>query len=167
MPVQLPILFFWLKDEHLEAAKDRFWNAVHEHAEHKYRLQAVMSVDKITAFYRQAAYMDVKYEKMPDNVVVRSELAELPKNIEDFRCTCGYFSEYTVRSLDEIAPIVTTKYQTLGYYGFEKNELIDFIRRNRLKGLDRVVPIGETTVFALTWDGYNLIDTFTRIPSVI
>ena len=162
-----PHTIFWLKDEHLEAAKDRFWNAVHEHAEHKYRLQAVMSVDKITAFYRQAAYMDVKYEKMPDNVVVRSELAELPKNIEDFRCTCGYFSEYTVRSLDEIAPIVTTKYQTLGYDGFEKNGLIDFIRRNRLKGLDRVVPIGETTVFALTWDGYNLIDTFTRIPSVI
>ena len=82
-----PHTIFWLQDEHLEAAKDRFWNAVHEHAEHKYRLQAVVSVDKITAFYRQAAYMDVKYEKMPDNVAVRSELVELPKNIEDFRCT--------------------------------------------------------------------------------
>lgn len=104
---------------------------------------------------------------MPDNMVVRAELSELPKNIEDFRCTCGYFSEKTIQSLDEITPIVTIKYQTLGYYGFERKELVEFVRRNRFLGLDRVVPMGETTAFALTWDGYNLIDTFTRRPSVL
>lgn len=164
-----PHTIFWVTNDNanVNIAKEKFWNAVHEHVAAKYQLQAVMSVDKLTAFYRQAACMDVRKEEMPDNVVVRIELKELPKNIEDFRCACGYFSEYTVDSLDEIAPIVNIKYQSLGYFGFAKDELRDFVIRNRFQGLDRIVPIGETAAFALTWDGYNLIDTFTRRPSVL
>lgn len=162
-----PHTIFWLRSSVLKEAQERFWNAVHEHTAAKYQLQAVMSVDKLTAFYRQAACMDVRKEEMPDNVVVRTELKELPKNIEDFRCACGYFSEFIIDSLDKIAPIVSIKYQSLGYYGFSKDELRDFVIRNRFQGLDRIVPIGETTAFALTWDGYNLIDTFTRRPSIL
>lgn len=162
-----PHLIFWLNNESLRLAKERFWSAIYEYTDKKYQLQAVMSVDKLVAFYRQAVCMDIRAEEMPDNIVVRAELQQLPKNIDDFRCACGYFSEYTINSIDEIAPIVTAKYQTLAYYGFDKVELTDFVRRNRLHGLDRVVPVGETTAFALTWDGYNLIDTFTRIVSVL
>ena len=162
-----PHTIFWLKSDNLDAAKKRFWTAVHEHTAKKYELQAVMSVDKLTAFYRQAACMDVRKQEMPDNVVVRSELSELPQNIENFRCACGYFSEYAVDSLDEIAPIVSIKYQSLGYFGFSRGELVDFVVRNRFQGLDRIVPIGETTSFSLTWDGYNLIDIFTRKPSIL
>lgn len=166
-----PHTIFWVEKgsegSKVSEAKEKFWNAVHEHVAAKYQLQAVMSVDKLTAFYRQAACMDVRKEEMPDNVIVRAELKELPKNIEDFRCACGYFSEKTISNLDEIAPIVSIKYQSLGYYGFGKDELRDFVIRNRFQGLDRIVTIGETTAFALTWDGYNLIDTFTRRPSIL
>lgn len=162
-----PHTIFWLRKACLKEAQERFWKAVHEHTSAKYQLQAVMSVDKLTAFYRQAVCVDMRKEDMPDNVVVRTELKELPKNIEDFRCACGYFSEYIIESLDEIAPIVSIKYQSLGYYGFSKNELHDFVVRNRFQGLDRIVPIGETTAFSLTWDGYNLIDTFSRRPSIL
>ncbi len=162
-----PHTIFWLSADCLEAAKERFWNAVHDYVSSKYQLQAVMSVDKFIAFYRQAICMNVKMQDMPDNLVFRTELSELPKNIEAFRCACGYFSEKTIGTIDEIASIVTVKYQTLGYYGFKKEELVDFVRRNRFLGLDRIVPIGETTNFALTWDGYNLIDTFSRLPSVL
>ena len=162
-----PHTIFWLRTVNLEAAQNRFWSVVHDHVAQKYELQAVMAVDKLTAFYRQAACLDVRKHEMPDNVVVRSELVELPINIEDFRCTCGYFSEYTVDSLDDIAPIISIKYQSLGYYGFSRDELVDFVVRNRFQGLDRVVPIGETTAFSLTWDGYNLIEMFSRVPSVL
>lgn len=166
-----PHIIFWLNEnatlnDTQNEAKGRFWNAVHEQVVAKYQLQAVMSVDKLTAFYRQAVCMDIKAEKMPDNVVVRADLKEVPKNIDDFRCACGYFSEKTIASLDEIAPLVTIKYQTLGYYGFEREEMVEFVRKNRFLGLDRIVPIGETTAFSLTWDGYNLIDMYTRIPSI-
>lgn len=162
-----PHTIFWLSADCLEVAKERFWNIVHEHVLFKYQLQAVMSVDKLTAFYRQAVYMDVEMQDMPDNLVFRANLRELPKNIEEFRCACGYFSERTIGTIDEIASIITAKYQTLGYYGFQREGLVEFVRRNRLLGLDRIVPLGETTSFALTWDGYNLIDTFSRLVSAL
>lgn len=162
-----PHTIFWLNEPSLIEAKERFWSAVHDHVATKYQLQAVMAVDKLTALYRQAVCMNIMAEPMPDNVVVRVDLSEVPINIDDFRCSCGYFSEKTIESLDEISPIVSIKYQTLGYFGFEKEELTEFVCKKRLQGLDRIVPIGETTAFSLTWDGFNLIEMFTRIPSIL
>lgn len=162
-----PHTIFWLNEPSLTEAKERFWSAVHNHVATKYQLQAVMAVDKLTALYRQAVCMNIMAEPMPDNVVVRVDLSEVPTNIDDFRCSCGYFSEKTIESLDEISPIVSIKYQTLGYFGFEKEELTEFVLKKRFQGLDRIVPIGETTAFSLTWDGFNLIDMFTRIPSIL
>jgi hypothetical protein len=156
-----PHLVCWLGDA-VQEAKDRFWTAVHQLAARKYVLQPVLSVDKLTAFYRQAVAMDSHREVMPDNVVVRTELHSLPKDIDTFRCTGGYFSEYTLQSLDELAGIITTKYQTLAHFGLTKEELRDFVLRNRLTGLDRLVPIGETTAFSLTWDGWDLVRTLSR-----
>lgn len=162
-----PHIVFWEKSAEAEAAKSRFWSAVHEYTAKKYNLQAVLSVDKLTAFYRQAVKMDIEAEEMEDNFVVRTKLKELPKDIDTFRCAGGYFSERDIDSLNDIAPIVTNRYQTLAYYGFEQSELQEFILGNRLAGLDRAVPMGETTAFSLTWDGYNLIDTLSRKISIL
>jgi hypothetical protein len=152
-----------MNEEGLDEAKHRFWTAVHDLVARKYNLQAVLSVDKLTAFYRQAIQLEVEAEPMPDNYVVCSELKALPNNIDEFRCAGGYFSEYTIDRLDEIAPIITPKYQTMAYSGFQREELINFVLQNRLTGLDRFVPFGETTAFSLTWDGYDLIRTFSRV----
>lgn len=162
-----PHLVFWKKNAQLEEAKLRFWKAVHDYTEKKYQYQDVMSVDKLTAFYKQAVGMDCVKEETEDNLVMRTELKELPKNIDEFRCACGYFSEYDIDELEEILPIVTIKYQTMAYLGFDPEELKAFVLKYRPVGLDRIVPFGETTAFALKWDGYNLIDTFSRIPSVL
>ncbi len=162
-----PHTVFWLKSGNVEAAQGRFWKTVHQVVEKKYGFQDVMSVDKLTAFYKQAVGMKCHRVCVEDNMIVRTQLDELPYNIDSYRCACGYFSEYDIDSLDEIASIVNVKYQTLAYYGIEKEALRTFMLRNRLMGLDRIVPIGETTSFALTWDGYNLMDTFTRCIAII
>ena len=65
------------------------------------------------------------------------------------------------------APIVTAKYQTLAYYGIEREELETFVQRNGLTGIDRIVPIGETTAFSLTWDGRDLIQAMSRVVSIL
>lgn len=161
-----PHIIFWKKSENIIAAKKRFWNAVHKLVANKYNLQAVLSVDKLTAFYRQAVCMDSVKEEMPDNYVVRTQLYQLPNNIDSFRCAGGYFSEYDIDNLNEITPIITNRYQSLAYYGFSVNDLMAFVLENRLQGIDRIVPFGETTIFSLTWDGYNLIETLSRKISI-
>lgn len=161
-----PHLIFWIKSAKLKLGKIRFWNVLHQLVQKKYNLQAVLAVDKLMAFCRQAVCMNAINEEMPDNYIIRTQLHQLPKNIDAFRCAGGYFSEYDIDSLDEIAPIITNRYQTLAYYGFNGDELAAFVIRNRLYGLDRIVPVGETTTFSLIWDGNNLVEMFTRIVTI-
>ena len=163
-----PHLMVWTGNkENVKQAKMLFWNAVQRVTEQKYQFQDVMAVDKLTALYKQACAMPTHDEETKNNILRRVEIDTLSQNIDSFRCAGGYFTEYTARSLDEVAPIVNEKYQTLAYYGFDKQELSDFILRNRLTGIDRIVPFGETTAFSLTWDGMNLIERMSRIISVI
>ena len=162
-----PHLVCWEKSDDLVPAMKRFWDAVYTYAKAHYQFQDVMAVDKLTALYKQAVVMPTHDEETKDNVLRRVEIESLPCDIDAFRCAGGYFTECEVQSLDDIAPIVSAKYQTLAYYGFEREELEAFVQRNRLTGIDRIVPFGETTAFSLTWDGMNLIDKMSRIVSIL
>lgn len=163
-----PHLVCWLgTKDHIKKAKEVFWDAVYAYAKAHYQFQDVMAVDKLTALYKQAVAMPTHEEETKDNVLRRVAIESLPCDIDSFRCAGGYFTECEVDSLDEIAPIVTAKYQTLVYYGFEKQELEDFVQRNRLTGIDRIVPFGETTAFSLTWDGRDLIQAMSRVVAVV
>ena len=44
-----------------------------------------------------------------------------------------------------------------------RNRIIQYIISNGLKGIDRVVPIGHSVDFDLVWDGYDLINYYTRV----
>lgn len=160
-----PHLVVWTGN-HVEDAKKLFWDAVQQVTEQKYQFQDVMAVDKLTALYKQACAMSTHEEETKNNILRRVEIDALPQDIDSFRCAGGYFTEYTAQSLDEIAPIVNEKYQTLAYYGFTQQELSDFVFRNRLTGIDRIVPFGETIAFSLTWDGMNLIERMSRIVDI-
>lgn len=162
-----PHLVVWLgATNSIVKAKEMFWSALQRVVEQKYIFQDVMAVDKLTALYRQAVAMPMHAERTKDNLLCRVEIDTLASNIDAFRCASGYFTEYTAKNIDEIANIITSKYQTLAYYGVEKNELEDFALRNRLTGIDRIVPFGDTTAFSLIWDGNNLINTMSRIVDI-
>ena len=159
-----PHLIVWLGEtENIKIAKRIFWHNLYELVKSKYHVQPVIAVDKLTSFYNQAALSDhIRKTNTPDNLIWRIELNELTKDIDEYRCTSGYFSEYNASSLFELLKIIDRKYQTLAYYGIEKTDLIKFISQAKPNGIDRIVPIGKTTDFSLTWDGYNLIETLSR-----
>jgi len=163
-----PHLVIWLgTDENVKRAKGIFWSNLHEVVTARYQFQPHLAVDKLTAFYNQAIHMEgIKKTETPDNLIWRIELNNLPEDIDQYRCNGGYFSEYTA-SLSELNSIISDKYQTLVYYGFEKEDLIKFISQNKPGGIDRIVPIGQTTDFSLTRDGCNLIETLSREISVL
>ena len=93
-------------------------------------------------------------------------LDALFKGIEDRRCGGGYFYEYVTTTLDEIASIVSSKYQTLTYHGLTKESLASFIVRHRMIGIDRIVPVGTAMDIGLIWDGYDLIRTLSRVCDI-
>lgn len=163
-----PHLVFWIGHKDIEKAKNKFWTAVHKYVEQHYNFSDIMAVDKETAFYRQAVKMDIKKETDIDNLIYRVELnGEIPRDIPEYRSKCGYFIEHTTDQINTISSIITPKYQTLIYHGFDKNEMKNFVMTNKLKGVDRIVPFGDSTKFSLIWDGYDLISMLSRIQDIL
>ena len=78
----------------------------------------------------------------------------------------GFFYEFHVNKLDYISKFINKKYQTLSYYGEKKENLKEFIIRNNILGIDRVVPIGQALEIGFHWDGYDLNSALSRIIEV-
>lgn len=160
-----PRMMIWLGDkETIKTAKKIFWNAIHGYIINFYQVEAVVAVDKlITELSCAIDFENVHIEKTEDNLINRVQIQSLDMNIPDYRCLGGCFLEYDAANLDDLAKIVTDKYQTLSYLGCNPKELQRWVIENGLKGIDRIVPIGRTADFGVIWDGYDLITTLSRI----
>jgi hypothetical protein len=160
-----PHLVIWMGDKNkIEKAKAIFWGTLYQLVKQKYReIQPVVVVNKLTTLYSEAIRLDnVRKIQSEDNLVWRINLKNLPANIDEFRCSCGYFTEHTMQSLEELKGIINRKYQTLAYYGFPAVDFIDFVKNVCPSGIDRIVSIGRTMDFSVLWDGYDLIETLSR-----
>jgi hypothetical protein len=54
----------------------------------------------------------------------------------------------------------------MSYYGLTNDQINNFLFDIKPKGIDRIVPIGKTTDFSIIWDGFNLINSLSRIITV-
>jgi hypothetical protein len=130
----------------------------------RYELPFVSAMDKFTQACRDAIELgNLSSLQRYDNDIYLLELNSPPFGIETRRCSAGYFYEYVTNNLDDVAPIVTRKYQTLTRFGVEKAVLASLVERHRMTGIDRIVPVGAAMDIGLTWDGYELIRTLSRI----
>lgn len=158
-----PHLVIWTgTKENIIIAKELFWNAIQLRVG-QYDLSPILSVDKLSSLYLQSQdNVDIKRELPKDNKLWRIKVFQLTSDIDQYRCAGGYFLEYDASSLNELRTIVNRKYQTMAYYGYEKDELSQLVKEMKFNGIDRIVPIGNTTDFSLIWDGYNLINVLSR-----
>lgn len=163
-----PHLIVWLeRGEDLAKAKQKFWDSVYKIVVSKYEIQAVQAVDKYTQLCRNAIDLKnvVKCENY-GNYICRMKLEDLPTDVDLLRGKYGYFYEYDTDDINNLAHVVTEKYQTLTYFGVDKDILISFVLKNHLRGLDRIVPIGAALDINVVWDGYDLIRTLSRICDI-
>ena len=94
---------------------------------------------------------------------MRIKIDALDIDLPEYACPGGVFYEYTGTNLEELVKIVTRKYQTLTYIGYEADDLRDTIVKNGASGIDRIVPVGNATSFSFIWDGYDLIRQMSRM----
>jgi hypothetical protein len=158
-----PHLIIWNGDENkVLAAKDIFWSAVQKTIS-DYQLSDLHVVDKLSKFYLYSTQIDgMKKTQTNQNKLWRIELTQIPSDIEDLRCYGGFFYEYRITSLKELQKIISKRFQTMSYFGFEKQVLKQFVMEHRLLGIDRIVPVGQSMDFSLVWDGYDLPIVLTR-----
>ena len=160
-----PRLVVWT-GKGIDKAKSYFWKNLQKLVNRDYSLQPVKVVDKLDSFCKLAAYnKGVKLLK-ENNSLYRVQIKKLTHSIMDYKDNCGYFFEYDAKTLDEICPILSKKCQTISYLGINPIEIRKIVVDNGVKGGDRIVPMGQTMELTFIWDGYDLIDTMSRIVNI-
>ncbi|MFH2117495.1 MAG: acyl-CoA reductase [Bacillota bacterium] len=157
-----PILVIWVGKEKNKAKKD-FWDSLNEYAETKYSLQPIQGIDKYAMFCK----LSIKYPSVrvlhKSNLLWRIQIDKLYDDLEEFKCPGGFFFEYEANNLDDINKILRKNCQTLSIYGLDSSLVKEHIIKFGLRGVDRIVPIGETMEFDVIWDGYDMITELSRI----
>ena len=161
-----PFLIIWYGEQNCEA-KELFWNLLSEKISKNYNLSAIQSVDKFTLLCQQIIEIDSLDEiKIFNNKLYVIRLNKLNCDMYKYRGKFGHFFEININNLEQVKDIINEKYQTITYFGVDKNELIKFIYENKLLGIDRIVPIGQALNIDSIWDGYDIIKTLSRIIEI-
>jgi len=78
----------------------------------------------------------------------------------------GLLMQAHVVELASLTPMIDSRTQTLTQFGFEVEQLADFLRMLNGRGVDRIIPLGSAMSFAPIWDGYDLLCEFTRLATI-
>jgi hypothetical protein len=157
-----PHLIVW-KGKGNEELKESFWKAVHNTVKEKYQLADINVIDKYTLLCKDAIELKgIRSFKKHDNLVYRIQLEKVSDNIHSVRGKFGHFYEYETDDINSITHIINSKYQTLTYFGVNKLELLNFVVKNRLPGVDRIVPVGKALEMDIIWDGYDIVRSLSR-----
>jgi len=160
-----PHLIIW-KNKDLIAI-NRFYKALEEIVRKEYKLEYIMSVDKFTKGCLDAVYLKNIEIKRYGNDIYVVTLNDIDENIYKLRGKSGYFYEYFIDDLNELKSIINDRFQTLTYYGINREALKEFIFKNNLLGIDRIVPIGMAFDMDIIWDGYDIVSVLSRKIKVI
>ena len=151
----------------IEKARTKFWQSLKFIVSQKYHLTETASMDKYTKLCSNILNLKnmKKYEKY-ENFIYTVLLKNLDHNNHNLRGKWGFFYEYNVKDLSKIKKLINNKYQTLTYYGLNKENLKNFVCKNELQGIDRIVPIGQALDISFFWDGYDLNKILTRVVDI-
>ena len=157
-----PQVILWEHDS--VEARERFWGAVEALARRKYVLQDAVAVDKYTLFCEEAVGNEnILSVARKGNLLYRVELKALPPDIVRHRGKAGFFFEYALKSRDELFTVVTEKFQTVTQFGVDVDVLRRQVVGGHLRGIDRIVPVGQAMNIGVVWDGFDLVRSLSRV----
>jgi len=161
-----PHIIIWLGNSK-DKSKELFWQMVLDYTKEHYKINPVQTIGKINALYKAAANLNLVKVNVQQPFLTRILVAKLDPILMDYRFNSGFFYEYDADSLADLLPIALSKSQTVTYFGLTREQIIRFVNEDHPQGVDRFVPMGKSLDFTLTWDGYDLITTLSRIVNVI
>ena len=161
-----PHMVLWLgKKSH--KAKSKFWEELSKLVEKKYNLTHDAAIEKYTELCKKIINdKNVKSYRTYTNNVYTVVLKNLNGSLDTYRGKWGFFYEYDIKKLEQIKKYINKKFQTLTYFGVEKVDLKDFIIKNKLQGIDRIVPVGQALDIGFYWDGYDINNILTRVVDI-
>lgn len=145
------------------AARRRFHDAMDRTvAAHDYEALTGGAIAKMVRGYRSIMEQAVNDYHAPTNEATWLGMDDLAGYDRDSPGG-GIFYEYVSQDLDkDLSLLVTTRDQTAGYFGVDVELITQLARSLNGRGVDRWVPIGRALDFERVWDGYDLVQEFTK-----
>lgn len=156
-----PRLVIWL-GKSVEKARDKFWSHLHTLVLRDYDMKPIQAVDKFTSACLLGMKQNEQRIVSSDNYVVRIEVDYLIPNLMDYKNEGGYFFEFIASNLEEVVPVLTKNCQTISVLGVDKEDIKKIVFKYGVRGVDRIVPVGQTMGLEFIWDGYKMIENMTR-----
>ena len=150
--------------EEKEETRKRWWRAV-ERAAASYDLTPSRAYRKFQVLCEAALYDTALCEAVRSGNRLWVVPVQEPDDLAKRRGCFGTFYEYRIKELEELIPAVNKKIQTMTCYGYDIQKLRRFVIDARLRGIDRIVPLGQAMAFEPTWDGMDLIERLSRAIS--
>lgn len=163
MACSSPRLIVWTgTDETIKSAQQVFWEMFEEIIREKeYELMAATQVQKFATGLWLAAEQESKSVKL-GTLYSRISFDRVPVEARERHCGGGLFYECMAEHLYEVSSMIIDKDQTLAYFGYKKEELMEFAAHISTRGIDRIVPVGQALNFDGVWDGQSFLLSFTR-----
>lgn len=159
-------LVIWIGSDN-KKLRIKFWSELNNICKLKYKMESIGAIDKYNKFFSDISIIkNIKNTYRYGSNVYVINLFKIDKDIDSYRGKWGYFYETNFKKFEDIFKYTNEKCQTISYFGFEKLILMNFIKKNNFKGVDRIVPIGQSLDIGLIWDGYDLIRTLSRVVEI-
>ena len=159
-----PNSVFWLGKNKI--AKKNFWYELSKIVNDKYDLDLSGANKKISNLMN---YTLGKNKGLKVNISNFSliKLKSKKFNFGNFEnVSFGTFVEIDLKNINHLQKYTSEKLQTITYYGTNFKSIKKFIIKNKIKGIDRIVPIGNAFDLTPEWDGIDIISTLSRTLGV-
>ena len=161
-----PHLILWI-GKSIKSIKEKFWNTLYDLVKEKYKFSESASIEKYADLCRYSIdAKDIENVKKHENLIYRISLKNINDNNHNYRGKWGLFFEHNPKDINQIKKIINEKYQTLTYFGLNKVFLKKFVLENKLKGIDRIVPLGQSLDIGFIWDGHDILRELSRIIEI-
>ncbi len=155
-----PSSVFWLGKNNL--AKKKFWFELSEIVNKEYDLDLSGANKKISNLMNFTLNKNKRFKTNIKNFnLIKLKSKKLSfDNFENINF--GTFFEIDLININHLKKYTSEKLQTITYYGTDFKIIKKFIVNNKIKGIDRIVPIGRAFDLTPEWDGVDIISTLSR-----
>jgi len=161
-----PHLIYWLGDKN-NKLKKKFWEEFRNIIKSDYRLSEKMVLlkhDKLTLDLMEKKNIISFYKFNNELYLINLDSKKsISGKLSSYKGQFGMFYQKNINYLSDLTVDSDRKVQTLTYAGLSQDSLKSLFNKKSIRGIDRVVPIGEALEFSHIWDGMDLIRYLTKV----
>ena len=163
-----PRIVVWLlegiDEAELKNCQTVFWESIRKEANERYDMQPIQAIDKLSNYTELAMKEEgTRLIDNKDNKLFIIDINDANPSVMDYKTGGGFFFQYKTNAIEGIVPFLGKQCQTIAVLGLEKTEVVNLVKESGVRGVDRVVDIGDTMGLEFVWDGYKMIENMSRL----